>query len=80
MLFSPIIAPAPIICPKLVVAINSGNPNPSKPKIGIDGPKLLVFIEYLPIAIAVKLDISIMIAALIDHIDDWNANIKFEFI
>lgn len=74
------ITPAPRICPRLVVAINSGNPNPSKPKIGIDGPKLLVFIEYLPITIAVKLDIIIIIAVFIDHRDDWNVSIKFEFI
>lgn len=66
-LFKPIIAPTPIICPKLVVANNSGSPNPFKPKIGIEGPKPLTCIAYLPSPIHNKLQTNIIIAFGIDH-------------
>lgn len=41
ILRNPIITPAPITCPRLVVANNSASPNPSKKETGIDGPRPL---------------------------------------
>ena len=68
MLLRPSITPAPITCPILVVASNSGNPNPSRPRRGIDGPRPLIAIAYLPITILSKLQIIIIIAIFIDQI------------
>lgn len=69
MLFKPIIVPAPIICPKLVVANNSGRPNPFNPKAGIEGPNPLTCIAYLPNPIHKRLQITIIMAVDIDQED-----------
>lgn len=67
MLLKPRIVPAPIICPKLVVAINSGKPNPFKFSKGIDGPRPFTFIAYLPM-LTLKMLHTIMINAIFpDH-------------
>ena len=68
MLFKPSIVPAPKMCPKLVVANNSLNPKPSIPNIGMDGPKPLTVIAYLPINIAIKLQTTIIIEFCMDHV------------
>ena len=67
ILLNPSIVPAPMICPKLVVANNSATPKPSNPKIDTELLALLVFIAYLPIAIASKLLIIMINDILIDH-------------
>ena len=68
MFFKPSITPAPITCPMLVVASNSGKPNPSRPSKGIDGPRPLTAIAYLPITMLNKLQMIIIIAIFIDQI------------
>lgn len=68
MLFRPRIAPAPRICPRLVVAKSSANPNPFIPDIGIEGPNPLTWIAYLPIKIAIRLQASIIIEFCIDQL------------
>ncbi len=63
MLANPKIAPIPSRCPKLVVASTAGKPIP--PNIageGIAGGELGRSILYLPIAIAMMLQIIIVIA------------------
>ena len=59
--------PAPTRWPKLVVASNSGNPNPSNPDIGNDGPKPLTLIAYLPILMHKRLQVVIIAAIFNDH-------------
>ena len=66
-LFRPKIVPAPSKCPKLVVANNSLSPNPVMPEIGIDGPKPLTLIPYLPIKIAIRLQKTIIKDLCKDH-------------
>lgn len=78
MLLRPSITPAPITCPILVVASNSGKPNPSRPSSGIDGPRPLTAIAYLPITILSKLQIIIINAIFIDQILYMNNVLSFK--
>lgn len=80
MLFNPSITPAPITCPRLVVASNSGNPNPSMPSMGIDGPKLLTAIAYLPIPTLNRLQNIIIIAIFIDQMLSINNVLNTEIM
>lgn len=68
ILVNPIMVPAPRICPRLVVANNSGNPSPCNPAIGIDGPNPLIFIAYLPNPIQRRLHMIIISAICNDHL------------
>ena len=60
--------PLPTICPRLVLASNSGRVKlVNEPVKGIDGPTPFTWIEYLPATIQNILELIIMDAILADH-------------
>ena len=65
----PKIEPHPTMCPRLVLATNSGNPKSDKdPFKGRDGPWGLTFIAYLPNAMHTKFDKIIIEHVLVDQV------------